>query len=343
MIISIMTPSSIIKFAELTNNIGHGNSSYIDHCMNVYAILRELDAPNDVCLAGLYHSIYGNESFNPNIIIDRKTVKNLIGEYAEALVYTFCSLTNRDENILSRTVDCSKEMYDDLFYISYANIKEQSRHINDPVLHDLLKRYEIASNNLEQPIEDKQLAIFDDLIERSHLDLLNTYCLNSKFTCDHASNQLNFEIDARFVSGLTQFDFLKTQLVDVCKKVGERVGMKLTLGNYYINHYAIMTPVSRHTDSSLPNTYTILVNCNKFWDDDWGGEIKFYNEFSNIHKVIDFVPGRVIFFDSRIEHKVMPLSPTAKKSRFTIAIKCSNQEGLDNLKSMYGTENLITL
>jgi hypothetical protein len=338
-----MTPSAIIKFTELTSNIGHGNGLYTDHCMNVYAILRELGAPEQVCLAGLYHSIYGNEYFNPNIIINRESVKQLIGEYAESLVYMLCSFSNLEENILSKTINCSKEMYDDLFYISYANLKEQSTHTTDVVLLDLLARYEKVSNTLNQETVDKQLIIFDDLIERSHLDLLNTYCLNSKFTCDHASNQLNFEIDSRFVSGLTRYDFLKTNLFDVCKAVGDRVGMKLTLGNYYINHYTLMTPVSRHTDSSLPNTYTILVNCNKFWDDDWGGEIKFYNEFSNVHKIIDFVPGRVIFFDSRIEHKVMPLSPTAKKSRFTIAIKCSSQEGLDNLKSMYGTENLITL
>jgi len=338
-----MTPSSIIKFTELTSNIGHGAGSYVDHCMNVYTILKELGAPEEVCVAGLYHSIYGNESFNPNIDIDRSTVKTLIGDYAEELVYLFCSLINRDENILAKTVECSKDMYDDLFYIAYANIKEQTTVNNDPILKSLLERYETASNNLEKPVEDKQILIFDDLIERSQLDLLNTYCLNSKFTCDHASNRLNFEIDSRFVSGLTKFDFLNTELGDVCKKISERLGMKLILGNYYINHYALMTPVSRHTDSSYPNTYTILINCNKFWDDDWGGEIKFYNEFSNVHNIVDFVPGRVIFFDSRIEHKVMPLTAIAKKSRFTIAIKCANPDGLENLKQMYGTENLISL
>ena len=343
MIISSMTPSSIIKFTELTANIAHGNSTYLDHCMNVYSILKDIGAPNDVCMAGLYHSIYGSELFDPLITVDRATVKSLIGNYAEELVYMFCSLTDRDENILARTIKCSKDVYDDLFYIGYANIKEQALRSNDSTLHNLLDRYEQVSNNLEQPVDNKQLIIFDDLIERNHLDLLNTYCLNSKFTCEHSSNQLNVDIDSRFVSGLTRFDFLKTDLGDVCKKIGERVGMKLILGNYYINHYTLMTPVSRHTDSSLPNTYTILVNCNKFWDEAWGGEIKFYNEFSNIHKIIDFTPGRIIFFDSRIEHKVMPLSPSAKKPRFTIAVKCSSPEGLDNLKSMYGTENLISL
>jgi hypothetical protein len=152
----------------------------------------------------------------------------------------------------------------------------------DPMLKNLLERYEQASNNLDNSVEDKKLIVFDDLIERNHLDLLNSFCLNSKFTCDHASNRLNFEIDSRFVSGLTRFDFLNTELGDVCKKVGDRVGMKLILGNYYINHYSLMTPVSRHTDSSFPNTYTILVNCNKFWDEDWGGYLMYENDNEQI-------------------------------------------------------------
>lgn len=338
-----MTPSAILKFSELSKNIGHGSSTYLDHCMNVFAILKEIGAPDEVCLAGLYHSVYGSESFNPHITVSRDTVRELIGNYSEQLVYTFCTLTNRDENILSRTVNCSKEMYDDLFYIAYANLKEQANKLNDPILISLLKRYEEASSKIEHEIVvDKTLNIFDDVVERNHLDWLNTFCLNSKYTCDHASNRLNFEVDSRFVSGLTKSDFLATNLLDVCKEISKRIGMKLYLGNFYINHYTLMTPVSRHTDSSLPHTYTILINCNKFWDDDWGGEIKFYNEFSNVHKIIDFVPGRVIFFDSRIEHKVMPLSSTAKKSRFTIAIKCASEEGLANLKLMYGEENLIS-
>lgn len=339
-----MTPTAILKFSELTKGISHSNGTYLDHCMNVYAILKEIGAPNEVCLAGLYHSIYGGEDFNPEIPISRSTVKELIGSYAEELVYTFCFLTNRDENILSKTVKCSKEMFDDLFYIAYANLKEQSTRTSDLVLHNLLQRFETMSETIGQNvIEEKKLLIFDDVVERNHLDWLNTYCLNSKYTCDHASNRLNFEVDSRFVSGLSKQDFLATNLLEVCKEISKRIGIKLYLGNYYINHYTLMTPVSRHTDSSLPGTYTILVNCSKFWDDDWGGEIKFYNEFSNVHKVIDFVPGRVMFFDSRIEHKVMPLSPTAKKSRFTIAIKCASEEGLENLKQMYGEESLISL
>ena len=34
----------------------------------------------------------------------------------------------------------------------------------------------------------------------------------------------------------------------------------------------------------------------------------------------------------------MPLTHAAKKDRFTIAVKCSNIEGLQNLISMYGDE-----
>ena len=99
-----------------------------------------------------------------------------------------------------------------------------------------------------------------------------------------------------------------------------------------------MTSTGRHTDSALPNTFTILIFCNKYWEEPWGGELKIYKDKSKTHSIIDYVAGRVVVFDSRIEHKVMPLTHAAKKDRFTIAVKCSNIEGLQHLISMYGDE-----
>ena len=38
---------------------------------------------------------------------------------------------------------------------------------------------------------------------------------------------------------------------------------------------------------------------------------------------IDYSPGRIIVFDSKLEHKAMPITPYAKSDRFTLAIKLS--------------------
>jgi Rps23 Pro-64 3,4-dihydroxylase Tpa1-like proline 4-hydroxylase len=347
-------------FVEVAKDIPHGNSTLINHSLGVFNILKELGAPEEICLAGLYHSIYGNEYFNANVQVTRDQIRELIGLHAETLVYAFNTITNRDERLLDQ------EQTDELFFISYANIKEQSSRNHDPVLHTLLKRFESRLNittetviNNEQTqtsspvleefgvehtqLDGKDIFIFDDLIERNHNDLLNSYCLNSRYTCEHSSNQFNVELDSRFISNMSREDFTATNLTNVIKQVTNVLGKKLHLGNFYINHYAPLTNVSRHTDSSFENTYTVLVFCNKYWEDTWGGELKFYSEHSALHNTIDFVPGRVVVFDSRIEHKVMPLTGVAKKSRFSIAVKCATDAGLEELIKMYGSTNLISI
>ena len=113
-----------------------------------------------------------------------------------------------------------------------------------------------------------------------------------------------------------------TQLLPALDKICNELGIKLYLNNYHINHYSQICYVNRHTDSLVDGYVTILIFCNEYWDETWGGELKIYEEErSSIHKVVDFVPGRIIIFDSRIEHKVLPLTPSAKTDRFSIAIK----------------------
>ena len=86
---------------------------------------------------------------------------------------------------------------------------------------------------------------------------------------------------------------------------------------------------------------TILIFANKYWEESWGGELKIYEDQNSIvNRVIDFVPGRIIIFDSKIEHKVLPLTPCAKNDRFSLAIKgYLNKEYLTEQDS----PNLITV
>jgi SM-20-related protein len=96
------------------------------------------------------------------------------------------------------------------------------------------------------------------------------------------------------------------------------------LYDFYINHYPQVSYVNRHIDAAFPGCLTIIFFCNKYWDETWGGELKIYEENSTVHRVVDFVPGRIVVFDSQIEHKVMPLTPFAQTDRFTLAIKVFN-------------------
>jgi hypothetical protein len=72
-----------------TQTIPHGNKSFFDHLNNTYKILKYLKQEEDVCLAGLLHSIYGNEIFHINLGIDREEIKVLVGIKVEKIVYLF--------------------------------------------------------------------------------------------------------------------------------------------------------------------------------------------------------------------------------------------------------------
>ena len=69
---------------ELTSNSKHLHKSFYEHLFNVYTYLKEQNLPEEVCDAGLFHSIYGTESydFNSNRIT-RDVVRGYICEYAE--------------------------------------------------------------------------------------------------------------------------------------------------------------------------------------------------------------------------------------------------------------------
>jgi hypothetical protein len=53
------------------------------------------------------------------------------------------------------------------------------------------------------------------------------------------------------------------------------------------------------------------------------------------------MPGRVILFDSRIEHEALPITYNAKTCRFSIALKCSNDTALEYLKKANGDDSVI--
>lgn len=323
--------------------VEHGRDYYISHCLGVYTFLKQLSAPTEVCLAGLFHSIYGNEFFNPNLNLTRDLVKDYIGERSEDLSYTFCNLENRDVAILKNTNNFDERKRKDLLFVNYANLVDQSWSISDSNLDSLILEYQkvLSSNQIDIGSTNKSIEIYDDIINNSDLDWLHTFCLNAEYKCEHSSSPLGYEKDSRFSSRMFKEEMNSSGVLQIVKKISELIGQTLYIGNCYINHYQLMTSTARHTDSSFPNTFTILIFCNKYWEESWGGELKIYEENSKIHRVIDYVPGRVIFFDSRIEHKVLPLTHSAKKDRFTIAIKCSNIEGLANLSNMYGEANII--
>lgn len=58
-----------------------------------------------------------------------------------------------------------------------------------------------------------------------------------------------------------------------------------------------------HRDSDNDEDYTCLIMANPKWGPDYGGELEFYDNERNLIQTIDYVPGRVVVFQSKTHHK----------------------------------------
>lgn len=89
-------------FKELTsffssigaNDVAHTERGYLAHAIGVHNDLREWGCDEEICRAGMFHSIYGTEFFQKfTLPLDqRHRVRELIGERAERLAYYNCAM-----------------------------------------------------------------------------------------------------------------------------------------------------------------------------------------------------------------------------------------------------------
>jgi len=74
--------------------VPHTHKSYLAHLVGVYSLMRERGCPEELCRAGMFHSIYGTEAFRGfTLPLGRRAeVRHLIGERAEQLAYLNCAM-----------------------------------------------------------------------------------------------------------------------------------------------------------------------------------------------------------------------------------------------------------
>jgi hypothetical protein len=118
--ISDFEQEAIDFLKSTTIGIRHSGTDFFDHCFNVYKILKLQKQPLHICLAGLFHSAYGTEFYGKFQIDDRDFLKSLIGDRAEELVFNFCSLPDRDKQLLDPTWSDPEPLV-----LAYANLLDE--------------------------------------------------------------------------------------------------------------------------------------------------------------------------------------------------------------------------
>jgi hypothetical protein len=73
------------------NEVHHSRETFLDHLVSTGGILKEWGCPEPVYLAGLFHAIYGTETFPLQDArgVTREAVRNVIGPEAEQLAWLF--------------------------------------------------------------------------------------------------------------------------------------------------------------------------------------------------------------------------------------------------------------
>ena len=111
-----------------TESMPHKNQSLFEHLVGVRNKLKNMRAPDYVQDAGLFHSIYGTDSYKHQTTNDRKKVRELIGERAEFLVYMFCTMPRPRALSFGEIVDsCLRK---ELMMIHHANEEDMRNTVN---------------------------------------------------------------------------------------------------------------------------------------------------------------------------------------------------------------------
>jgi len=172
----------------------------------------------------------------------------------------------------------------------------------------------------ELTVDSKKLWFFDNVFPKDQLGRINRFCYTRPYQYGQTGNVVG-ENSTRLASHLTFPELRSTGCLWFVRQAAEQANLNLACNGSYVNTYQIMTPTARHCDFDSPNFYTVIIFANSYWHDDWGGELTFYGR-DKINYTLEFVPGRVVITDARIEHRVNPLTPFAKDFRFTLAMKC---------------------
>lgn len=119
------------------NTIPHSNRHLIDHLIGTWAILQRWRCDLDVCVAGLFHSVFGTRAFPRALVNDESMdlIRDAIGERPFALVrffkllnpHSLAGLVRHEEQVVdgSRTVRLTTSDVQDLVSLHWANAVEQ--------------------------------------------------------------------------------------------------------------------------------------------------------------------------------------------------------------------------
>ena len=123
--------------------VPHTEKTYLGHLINVYRLMEAQGCAEDVCVAGMFHSIYGTEKFQgfKLPLEGRADLQRFIGERVERLAYFNCAMDRASfdqvldqpegpyrfvDRITGGPIELSKAEFDDLCRVHLYDWLEQA-------------------------------------------------------------------------------------------------------------------------------------------------------------------------------------------------------------------------
>ena len=158
----------------------HFGRPFKEHLIGTHDLLDRWRNSAIVCLAGLFHSVYGTRTF-PTAALStesRDDVRSLIGEEAEALVFVF-GMSDRRHLLLEnhappycwvdhRTgeqAEIDEKFLNSLVEMEVANFIEQRPFRTDKpesVIRDMQHRFEMTTSRMSAGARDAYYSAFDE-------------------------------------------------------------------------------------------------------------------------------------------------------------------------------------
>jgi hypothetical protein len=274
-------------FSKNCHNIQHSKSNFFNHLIGTFNILKKWKQSEDLCTAGMFHNIYGNKYFNPNLNITREEIKNLIGDTAENLVYKY---VNFDRDKISQSED------NELIILNLANSLDQK----------------------------KLFAVEDNLYDVDSCKNVYNYFKNCEWKFDGKNmteKSQKWDYYLNFKDNVEQ-DLLKISN-SIIKKYGLDKLFKLKRAYASANTYGFSGEY--HFDDGAKEyneVVTVMFYLNKEWYFDFGGETFFLNhERNEIEYAVIPKPARAVIFDGFIYHGPRPLSKFCNELRMVLTFK----------------------
>jgi hypothetical protein len=247
-----------------TQEVPHYNKNLFQHLINVYNKLRKWRLEEDLCYAGLFHSVYGNEYFTHKVETDRSVIKNLIGSKAESLVYQYNNDRNQNKN--TRIISLANKLDHDMIL----------------VFDDYLDKQEIDTNYF----------YFRDTVSWNFMgsggDINKWRKFNYKLKFKNKIEKKLKKQTESILKDMHIFDLLQSERTYASAN---------PYGTVHESH------VDYNEDFSSKGGITVMYYLNNFWNFNFAGETVFYNKNNqDILKSIIPKPGRITVFDGTIEH-----------------------------------------